>query len=86
MATDTGDSYAVFDVPFSDSRTFDTWRPIFDSFGVHGRTLVVTVDDIGPQTVPTPSTIPDGRPDNPRDVVMRWDGTAYRPRVGDYRW
>ncbi len=81
-----GSGYDVLDVPFSDNRSFNTPRPILFNFGVTGRTLVLTLDDLGAQPEPAPSKIPDGRPENPRDVIMEWDGKAYQPRVGNYHW
>jgi hypothetical protein len=82
----TGDGYRVLDVPFSDNRSFNTPRPILYSFGITGRTLVITLDDLGAQPQPEPSKIPDGRPNNPRDVIMEWNGETFQPRVGKYRW
>jgi hypothetical protein len=78
--------FDVLDVPFSDNRRFSEPRPILFSFGVTGKTLAVTVDDLDAQPQPPPSKIPDGRPTNPRDVIMDWNGQAFQPRIGDYRW
>ncbi|GFJ88850.1 hypothetical protein Prum_024920 [Phytohabitans rumicis] len=80
------DGYQVLDVPVSDNRRFDSPRPILDSFGVTGDTLAVTLDDLDAQPEIPPSAIPDGQPDNPREVVMRWNGETFQPRVGSYTW
>jgi hypothetical protein len=78
--------YEVLDVPFSDNRRFSEPRPILFSFGVTGKTLALTVDDLDAQPQPPPSKIPDGRPAKPRDVIMDWNGQIFQPRIGDYRW
>ncbi len=81
-----GTGYDVLDVPFSDNRSFNTPRPILFNFGVTDRTLVLTLDDLRAQPKPAPSKIPDGRPENPRDVIMEWNGETYQPQVGNYHW
>jgi hypothetical protein len=53
---------------------------------VTGSTLAVTLDDLDAQPEVPASAIPDGRPGNPRDVVMHWNGSSFQPRVGSYRW
>src|SRR5262249_27017077 len=61
----TAAGYDVLDVPYSDNRAFADPRPTLFDFGVTGRTLVITVDDVGPQFQPPPSEIPTGQAGNP---------------------